>query len=103
MKGVKSMNFDITSIYNNMPDFQSHSEARSWFKEQFGDRFLLRNSDEFEGERVYYYHLVKNPEVYEEYMETLSNDAGPEITSMEPFESYSTIEISEDGGISFSI
>ncbi|KHF40608.1 hypothetical protein [Halalkalibacter okhensis] len=97
------MNFDITLLYNNMPDFQNHDEARSWFKEQFGDRFLLKNSDEFEGERVYYYHLVKNPEVYHEYMEALSSSVEHKITSMEPFQSYSTIEISEDGRISFTI
>ncbi|GAE27824.1 hypothetical protein JCM9140_3985 [Halalkalibacter wakoensis JCM 9140] len=97
------MEFDVTAIYNKMPDFQSHEEARSWFKEQFGDRFLLKNSDEIEGERVYYYHLVKDQEVYEQYMQSLSNTVDQDITSMQPFESYSTIEISEDGGISFSI
>ncbi|MDT8859672.1 hypothetical protein N0O92_05450 [Alkalihalobacillus sp. MEB130] len=97
------MDFNITSLYNKMPDFHSHEEARSWFKEHYGDRFILKNSDEMEGERVYYYHLVKNPDVYEEYMDSLTSEVEHKITSMEPFESYSTIEISEDGGISFSI
>ncbi|MFC0557600.1 hypothetical protein [Halalkalibacter alkalisediminis] len=97
------MDIDFKTIYNQMPDFTNHQEASDWFIGQFGNRFVLKNSDVIDDEKVYYYHVVKNPEVYQAYMESLSNEEGSHITSMEPFESYSTIEISEDGGISFSI
>lgn len=97
------MNIDLHTVFENLPDFQTHEEARSWFKEQFSDRFLLKNSDVFEETRVYYYHIVKNPQAYEEYMESLGNPEVHEISNSELFESYSTVEISEDGDISFSI
>lgn len=97
------MNVDLTMINERIPDFTSHDEARKWFKEEFGDRFLSRSIDEIEGKRVYYYHLIKDFDMYQEYMESLSSSVKHEITSMKPFESYTTVEISEDGGISFSI
>lgn len=96
------MNIDFTTIYNEMPDFTNHEKAKEWFQGQFGDRFVLKNSDVVEGKKVYYYHVVKNQEAYQEYMEMLSNEETTNITN-EPFESYSTIEITEDGGISFSL
>ncbi|WP_332692753.1 hypothetical protein [Halalkalibacter lacteus] len=97
------MNLDLTSIYERMPDFKNHEEAREWFKEEFGDDFLLRSSDESNGKKVFYYHVVKDPEVYQQYMESFASPVQHEITNMGTFESYSTVEISEDGGISFSI
>lgn len=97
------MNIDLTNIYDRMPDFASHEEAREWFKEQFQDHFLLRGSDENEGKRVFIYHIIKDPEVYQQYMESFASPVKHEITNMETFESYSTLEISEDGDISFSV
>ncbi|GAE35505.1 hypothetical protein [Halalkalibacter akibai] len=97
------MNFDLTTIYNDIPDFKNHDEASSWFKNRFGDQFVLKNYDTIEGEKVYYYHVIKNEEVYHEYMESLASPEHTDITSPEPFESYSTVEITEDGGISLTI
>lgn len=97
------MNVDINEITNHMPDFTSHEDARSWFKEQFHDHFLLRSIDEINGERVFFYHIVKNSESYQQYMETFAKPGNHEITSMAPFESYSTVEISEDGNVSISV
>ncbi|MCU9614444.1 hypothetical protein OEV98_12940 [Caldibacillus lycopersici] len=96
------MDFDISAIYNQMPDFTTHEEARAWFKEQFHDQFLLKTTDVIDGKRVFYYHLIKHPEKYEEFVNTLRSD-NTEIDSLDLFESYSTIEISEDGNISFTI
>lgn len=97
------MNFDLTSISEQMPDFESHSEAREWFNSQFPGRFLLRNEDTLNGKRVYFYHVVKDPDVYQQYMESFAKQEGHEITNPHTFESYSTVEINEDGDISFSI
>ncbi|ARK29626.1 hypothetical protein [Halalkalibacter krulwichiae] len=96
------MKIDLTTIYDQMPDFRSHEEAQSWFKSLFSDRFVLKDSDVIEGEKVYYYHLIKDYDAYQEYIENLSSST-EEITTVEPFKSYSTVEISEHGGISFSI
>ncbi|WP_042457035.1 hypothetical protein [Neobacillus dielmonensis] len=96
------MDQDFTVEYGQMPTFHSHEEARSWFKEQFGDnRFLLRLSNMKDGKRTYFYHLVKDPEVYKPYMESFSSSVKHEITHFDTFKSYSTIEITEDGEVIF--
>ncbi|PLR95262.1 hypothetical protein [Bacillus sp. T33-2] len=95
------MEWKIDEIIEGMPDFTSHEEALDWFTNQYKDRFLLRTSDIIEGTRVYFYHFVKDFEVYEQYMDSLANNE--EIISATPFHSYSTIEISEDGQISITI
>jgi hypothetical protein len=97
------MNIDVKSVFENLPDFQGHEDARSWFKDQFQERFLLRNSDIIDGKRIYYYHIVKDPDTYHAYMESLTSPVEHEYSSTEPFESYSTVEISENGDISFSM
>ncbi|WP_078595966.1 hypothetical protein [Evansella clarkii] len=97
------MNFDITEIINEMPDFETHEEARSWFKKEYEDRFSYKGSEEVDGKRVHYYHLIKEPESYRNYMESFGKLQEHEITHQDTFESYSTIEVSEDGGISFSL
>jgi len=95
------MNQDFDIDYDQMPDFKTHDEARTWFKNLFGDRFLLRSTDMKDGKREYMYHLVKDPEVYQPYMESFSHVVKHEITNMEVFKSYTTIEIAEDGHIHF--
>ncbi|WP_186577905.1 hypothetical protein [Aquibacillus kalidii] len=96
------MNFDLTSISSDMPDFHNHEQAREWFKDQFENRFTLGDSTIINGKRTYYYHLIKDPEKYHQYMESFSKK-DHDITNFHTFESYSTIEINEDGDISFSI
>jgi adenine-specific DNA methylase len=96
------MDLNFTPEHEWMPDFTSHEEAREWFKELFDDRFLLRMSDLKDDQRIYYYHLVKDPEVYQHYMESFSRP-DHEITNMHVFKSYSTIEISENGDVHFIV
>ncbi|MFS0862609.1 hypothetical protein [Fredinandcohnia sp. 179-A 10B2 NHS] len=96
------MNIDPTMIYEKMPDFNSHEEAREWFKSEYQDKFLLRTHDEVDGKKVFFYHIVKDPEVYQQYMESFAKPGEHEITNMKTFESYSTVEISEDGDISIT-
>jgi hypothetical protein len=102
MKGGIRMNINPEALLSQLPDFNSHEAARSWFKEQLHEQFQLRSSDEVNGKRVYFYHIIKNPEVYQQYMESFASPVKHEITSMKPFESYTTLEISEDGGVSVS-
>jgi hypothetical protein len=95
------MNQDFTIEYDQIPKFQNHEDARAWFKDLYGDRFLLRTTDMRDGKRVNMYHLVKDPEVYQPYMESFSHIDKHEITNMDVFKSYKTIEITEDGIIQF--
>jgi hypothetical protein len=95
------MDQEFTVERSHIPSFSNHEEAREWFKEQFGDRFLLRMTDMKDGKRVNFYHLVKEPEVYQPYMESFASSVKHEITNMEVFKSYSTIEIDENGHVEF--
>jgi hypothetical protein len=96
------MNIDLNIINESMPNFKNHEEAYGWFEQQFQDKFRFRTQDSVNGKMVYYYHLVKNPDVYQQYMETLENEVKSQISNFDTFESYSTVEISEDGEVSFT-
>ncbi len=54
-----------------------------------------------DGQRVNMYHLVKNSEVYQPYMESFSHPVKHEITNMDVFNSYKTIEITDNGAVQF--
>lgn len=97
------MNIDITTIHQELPDFNNHDEAKAWFTNKFPGSFRYKDSDEIDGITVHYYHLIKDSEAYSQYMETLESTESQQITSVAPFESYSTIEITDDGDISISI
>ena len=97
------MNLDLTTINDSMLDFRNHEEARSWFKSLFQERFLFRTYDKIDGKMLYYYHIVKNPETYQQYMQSLASEVKQENTNMETFESYSTVEINEEGEVSLTI
>ncbi|HWO75906.1 MAG TPA: hypothetical protein VNM69_08435 [Bacillus sp. (in: firmicutes)] len=92
---------EIASFFDQMPEFTNHEEARSWLKEHFRDNCLFRGSDTRDGRKVYLYHLVKNPEVYHQYMESFASPKPEEheITNMQTFESYNTLVITEDGDV----
>ncbi|WHY64905.1 hypothetical protein [Neobacillus sp. SuZ13] len=93
------MNQNYSIDPNQIPKFTSHEEARAWFKGQYGDRFLLRMTDLKDGRRVNFYHLVKDPEVYKPYMESFASVVPHEITNINTFKSYTTIEIDENGQV----
>ncbi|HAQ07298.1 MAG TPA: hypothetical protein DCR24_07185 [Bacillus bacterium] len=97
------MNLDINELVSRMPDFRSHEEASAWFSSEFGGQFVQKDHDVSEGKNVYYYHVIKNHEAYDRYMAYLMGEGKLDMGSMEPFESYSTIEISEDGDVSISL
>lgn len=97
------MNIDTDELAASMPDFSTHEEAREWFTNRFGTQFIHKDDDFSEGKDVHYYHIVKNRDAYDRYMASLMDEGKLELKSMEPFESYSTVEISEDGDVSISI
>ncbi|MCH1627135.1 hypothetical protein [Fredinandcohnia quinoae] len=97
------MDNDQHFISERMPNFNNHEEAREWFKEQFDNKFLFRSINEDEGKKTFFYHIVKNPEVYNQYMRNFASPFEHEITNMKTFESYTTVEINEDGEVNFTI
>ncbi|PYZ95010.1 hypothetical protein CR194_05705 [Salipaludibacillus keqinensis] len=95
------MNLDVSTISEQMPEFENHEQARAWFEDQFQERFSLQNIEERDGLNVYSYHLIKQPELYQRYMESFAKPVKHEITNASTFESYATIEITETGDTYF--
>lgn len=85
-----------------MPDFENHEQAKNWFLNEFKDRFSSVNHDIVNGKKVFYYHIIKDHQVYNEYMNSFEKP-DHEITNLDTFSSYSTVEITEDGDVSLSI
>lgn len=78
-----------------LPDFQSHTDARKWFKKRFGDNFVLTDSQIIDGEKIYFYHLIIDRTAYESGMKKLSEEGY--VSGMDLPMSYHPIEISETG------
>ncbi|WP_142382902.1 hypothetical protein [Bacillus sp. V33-4] len=96
------MEFNIEQLAEQLPDFSDHEGAHHWFTQKYGERFVLRETNTIEGKKVYFYHVIKEPGLYNEYLENISDEISDEINP-DAFRSYSTIEISEDGDVSISI
>ncbi|WP_062049876.1 hypothetical protein [Bacillus sp. JCM 19034] len=93
------MEINLVELYKEMPDFDNHHEASLWFHKQFPNHVQFKEMDTINGTKVYYYHIIKDREAYEDYMQSLDS-IEYDILSDKPFRSYSTVEISEDGGVS---
>lgn len=90
-----------------IPEFNSHDEARAWFKSKFGKDFEFAGTDIINGEKCYFYHLIghrKDYEFYQEYLKRQGKSAyqiteqNEAITENGMF-SYNSVEIWESGGI----
>ena len=82
----------------NIPTFHSHEEARSWFKEKYGDRFIMTGSQEDGEGTVYFYSLILDVDKYNEFQRKMAEEGGL-IGEMELMFSYQSIEITSDGYI----
>jgi hypothetical protein len=83
----------------NLPEFNSHDEARSYFKNKFGDSFVMMDSNVIGGEKHYRYYLILDPEAFNKMQQELRENghyADPDLSGLM---SYQTIEIAETGEI----
>ena len=80
-----------------MPAFKSHAEAREWFKEKYGDDFMLTDSEIIGGQKCYFYHLILDRAVYISFMRNPQSI----ITSpaIDYLNSHQAIQIMEDGDV----
>lgn len=81
---------------DNLPNFSSHEEAREYFKQKYGDAFIMTDSQEIGEKKVYFYRLILDPQTYKENNELLNKG---NIHGVEFLNSYQSIEMFEDGGI----
>ena len=80
------------------PDFYNHENARKFFKNKYGDSFVMANSEMIGDEKVYFHHLILDRQQYFDSFKKLKEDSF--ITdSLEFMNSYQSIEIFEDGRI----
>lgn len=78
-----------------LPEFQSHTDARKWFKKRFGDNFVMADSEIIGEEKYYFYHLIVDRAAYETGMKKLREEGYASGFDL-PL-SYHPVEISETG------
>lgn len=82
----------------NLPQFKSHEEARSFFKDKYGDDFQMTDSSEIDGEKIYFYKLILNRKAYKEFNEQLRENGYAKMNKEMMFSSQD-IQIFESGHI----
>lgn len=59
------MNYGISrEEEQKLPNFNSHAEARKFFKDKYGTNFMIIDSDTIDGEKIYFYKLILDREAY---------------------------------------
>lgn len=81
----------------NLPDFSSHEMARKYFKNKYGDRFVMTNSEILDGMKIYFYSLILDNEIFEDGQKKIGK--GDPVHGLDFMNSYQPIEIWEDGRI----
>lgn len=80
------------------PEFDSHENARRYFKNKYGDSFVMANSEMIGDEKIYFYHLILDRQQYFDGFKKLRED-GIITDSLDFMNSYQPVEIFEDGRI----
>lgn len=81
----------------NLPAFDSHEEAKVYFKEKYGEHFVFESSDLFSNGMMYFYALVFDHESYRRGRNELT--AGRSFSDRGFLNSYQSIQIGKDGSI----
>lgn len=91
-----------------IPNFNSHDEARKWFKSKYADSFMLIGSEQIGDRKCYFYYLILDKDAFnagrESFAERTSlNDLflnNNFISNARHYLfSYQSIEIFEDGSV----
>ena len=80
-----------------LPHFSNHQEARDYFKNQYGNRFMMTDSRVIDRVKTYFYHLVLDDKAYQDGIRNSRN--GEPVSDMDLLFSYQSVEITEDGQI----
>jgi hypothetical protein len=96
------MTFNIEQLAEEMPEFTNHKEASEWFGNRFQGQFIFKEKDFINEVPTYFYHIVKDANGYNQYMNSLT-DENQKIDSTTSFYSYTTVIISEHGDVEISL
>lgn len=80
-----------------IPPFDSHDEARQWFKAKYGEMFMLMDSEIIGGQKCYFHNLVLDYDTWLNGQEELKRTGS--IVGMKYLGSYQAIQIFADGHI----
>lgn len=80
-----------------LPDFSSHEMARKYFKNKYGNHFVMTDSEVIDGMNIYFYNLILDYEIFRDGQEKLGR--GELVSGLELMNSYQPVEIWEDGRI----
>lgn len=83
---------------SEIPDFTSHELAREYFKNKYGNQFILMSSEVIGDQKVYFYSLLLDQKVFEDGQKQMLKD-GFMADALDFMNSYQPVEIFEDGGI----
>jgi hypothetical protein len=96
------MNINIEQLAKEMPEFENHQDASDWFGDKFQGQFVFKEKDMINDVPTYFYHIVKDVNSYNRYMNALTEEDST-IDSTNTFYSYTTVAISEDGDVEISL
>ena len=96
------MDINIEQLAKEMPEFTNHQEASDWFGDKFQGQFVFKEKDFINEVPTYFYHIVKDVNRYNRYMNALVQEES-DIDSLNTFYSYTTVSITEDGNVEISL
>lgn len=83
---------------SEIPEFTSHELAREYFKNRYGNHFVMMSSEVIGNQKVYFYSLILNRKVFEDGQKQMIKD-GFMFDALDFMNSYQPVEIFEDGRI----
>ena len=79
-----------------LPTFKTHEEARDYFEEKYGEKFVFEESSDTGDGICFFYRLITDEEAYIKGASDLNSNG---YVGMEFMNSYQPIQIMEDGSI----
>ncbi|MCM3389347.1 hypothetical protein LG296_20340 (plasmid) [Ureibacillus chungkukjangi] len=80
-----------------IPDFKSHKEAKVWFLNRFGKRFMKGSVEKVHNQKCYFYILIVNEKAFKYGLKAFQHKGI--IDSTNYMTSYQEIQIFEDGSV----
>lgn len=79
-----------------LPTFKTYEEARDYFEEKYGEKFVFEESSDTGDGICFFYRLITDEEAYIKGASDLNSNG---YVGMEFMNSYQPIQIMEDGSI----
>lgn len=80
---------------DDLPSFNSHKEVRLFFKDLFGDNFMLKSTDNINGDKIYFYTIIHDRKTWESGLKEL--DRNGFVSGTEFMMSTQDIQVFADG------